>query len=156
VDLDVGRPVASAVTGMNTVKPTLVGLAIGAAIAASGVAHADPGPALDCAHSGAHVCAPGDSTGGPHVQPGCYDDAATPVLQFVWPCTQWTPDDGRLSADGTTVTYPPDHQADGDQNATAQKDPDGKPKPPHPKGDELGRLGADRALDHARLRPWRR
>ncbi len=38
MDLDVGRPVASAVTGMNTVKPILVGLAIGATIAAGATA----------------------------------------------------------------------------------------------------------------------
>jgi hypothetical protein len=138
---------------MSTMKCALVGLAIGATIAASGTAHADPGPALDCMHSAAHICAPSNPD---HSPAGCYDDAASPVLQFVWPCTGWTPDDGRLDPATGLVTYPPDHQADGDQDATAQKDPDGKPKPPHVGRDELGRLGADRALDHARVRPWRR
>jgi len=41
------------------------------------------------------VCEPGNAADLPA---GCYDD--TGVLQFSWPCTAWTPADGRRSADG--------------------------------------------------------
>ena len=141
---------------MNTGKPILVGLTIAAAIASvllSAAAHADPGPELGCAHSAAHICAPGNPD---HIPAGCYDDAAAPVLQFIWPCHGWTPDAGRLDPTTGLVSYPPDHQADGDQTAPDQSNKDGKPKAPHVGRDELERLGADRALDHARIRPWRR
>lgn len=107
-------------------------------VASSGTAHADPGSAPDCMRSATHICAPSNPD---HSPAGCYDDAAAPVLQFVWPCHGWTPDDGRLDPATGLVSYPPDHQSDGNQDAPDQNKPD-KQKPPHVGRDELGRLGA--------------